>query len=225
MTSNRLLNVATGLMVACALTITGLVIRRELFATPGRRPTSVPRTPERVANWKEIAAAGTRMGPADAPVIITEFSDFQCPYCRRLAPVLKEIQGRYPGRVAISYRHFPIARHPFAATAAQASECAGAQERFEAYHDALFDTADSIGKRPWIEFAAIAGVRDMKAFQKCLSDSTYKQRVEADQAVGKELRLVGTPTIIVNEWRWHGAPTTAALDSLVKSQLDRPSRR
>jgi protein-disulfide isomerase len=222
--SSRLLGVATGIVVVCAVTVTALTVRRELFATPKRGP-SAPRSPEKVANWRAIADAGTRIGPAAAPIIVPEFSDFQCPFCRRLAPVLKELKAKYPLEVAVSYRHFPIPRHAHAGVAAQASECAGAQGRFEAYHDALFASADSIGKLSWADFARTAGVPDTKRFERCLADSTYKSRVEQDVKAGMDARVRGTPTVLVNEWRLVGAPSLVTLDSVVQTEMARRKRQ
>jgi protein-disulfide isomerase len=206
----------------CAVTVTGLKIYEVTRGRPAPATTRrAPPKPEKTSNWQAIAAAGTRMGPPTAPVTITEFSDFQCPYCRRLAPVLKELRARYPSEVAVSYRHFPIPRHQHARIAAQASECAAAQGRFEAFHDALFAQVDSIGRLPWGRFARSAGVIDATRFDSCLADSTFKGRIEADIAAGNQLGVTGTPTVLVNQWRLVGAPTRQALDSLIRLELSR----
>ena len=223
MPTNRLINIATLVLVVCALTVTGLVVRRELFATP-RRTAAASRAPQRVTEWRSVADGGRIMGPANSAVVITEFSDFQCPYCRRLAPTLKQLRSKYVGQVAVSYRHFPLPRHEHAVAAALASECASEQGRFEEYHDALFQQADSIGKKAWAEFASSAGVANRRAFEQCMSDSTHLSRVNADLAAGQELRVTGTPTVLVNEWRLRGTPALGVLDSIIQAEITRRKR-
>ena len=135
---NFLSTATTVVLTLCALVLTGILVRREFF--PGITATA----PREVEHWSQLASAGHTMGPANAPVRILEFSDFQCPYCARLQPTLQAIRAKYPDRVAVVYRHFPLADHPHAMQAALASECAAAQGRFERFHDILFAAPDSI---------------------------------------------------------------------------------
>lgn len=201
-------------LVLCAVIITALVVRREFFPAP---PSSeLPR--RRVADWQSYAAAGQRMGPAKSRVTIVEFSDFQCPFCRTLALRLDTLRQRYPNDVAVIYRHYPLPQiHPYARTAAVATECAAAQGKFQALHDALYAQQDSIGKLQVATFASRAGVPDTTALLACVRDSVTAPRIQEDVQAGDRLGITGTPGVLVNELFLGGAPTLAQLDSLVRS--------
>ena len=211
MSTDRLLNVAVGVLTLCALVTTGLVVRRELSAPP------VPSTaPTHVAEWRDFGRHGQRMGPSGAPVTIVVFSDFQCPYCGVLMERLKELRSAHPTEVAVVYRHFPVEGHRHAAAAARASECAAAQGRFEPFHDALFAARDSIGVIPWNRFATVAGVRDLGAFQACAGSSVPVAALARDSAAARSLRVSGTPTILINGLRLVGAPPMDSLQAYVR---------
>lgn len=150
------LNAATAVLVLCAVVVTSVVVRREFFS-----PEPAPHRYAAVTNWADYAEDGHRSGPADASVTIVTFSDFQCPACRVLETNLQLLQARHPDRVAVVYRHLPLASHPFAIAAARASECAAAQQRFQEYRNALYARQDSIGVASWARFAVIADVPDL----------------------------------------------------------------
>lgn len=183
----------TYVLVACAIVVAGLVARREFFSGPAAPAPEV----RRVEGWQAIAATGSLLGPADAPLRIVEFSDFQCPFCATVRPELRKLQKEHPGKVAIVYRHLPLEKiHPHALLAANASECAGAQGRFEAYHDALFARQDSIGARDWRQYAEDARVSDLPEFERCVSERRYEARVADDMEEADRIGVRGTPTFI-----------------------------
>lgn len=189
---------ATSLLVICALAVSAAVVRREFFPSKAAA-ASAEAAPRRVGNGAEIAAAGQRMGPADAPVRIVEFSDFQCPFCATFAETLRKLRAKYPDRVMVLYRHAPLDQiHPHARRAALASECAGEQGRFEAYHDRLFAQQDSIGTKPWERFAAEAGVRDTAAFSQCVRDERLMPNVKRDADLAQRTGIDVTPTVVID---------------------------
>lgn len=202
----------TALLVACAVAITAVVVRREMFpaaAGPDMRPRAVD-------NWEQIVSAGRWIGSPRAPVHIVEFSDFQCPFCARTHPVIEAVRRRHPERVAVLYRHFPLdAIHPHARPAAVASECAGEQGRFAEMASHLFAQQDSLGAKPWARFAAEAGVGDAAAFERCLRDPRMLENIDRDAKVGTETDIEVTPTLVINGILRPGAVTEAQLDSLV----------
>lgn len=207
-------NALTGVLVVCAVVVTGLLVRRE-FADA--RPTSPAIAVGSVANWRELAATGSIIGSPDAPLKIVEFSDFQCPSCARSRVALEAIQAEHPDLVALVYRHFPLTDiHPHALPAAIAAECAGEQARFGAYHDALFQQQDSIGARPWRGFAKDAGVRDLDAFDACVRAERPRSRIAADMASGQGLRVSGTPTFIFRERMVSGTTSIPLLAEWVR---------
>ena len=90
----------------------------------------------------EVAAIGPALGPDDAPITIVEFSDFQCPYCKRVVPTLHQLHEKYADQVRIVFRHLPLDKiHDRARPAAEASACANQQNGFWAFHDMLFENS------------------------------------------------------------------------------------
>lgn len=217
MKKELLSNVATGVLVLCALLVTGLVVRREFFPPA---PLAVRDGGELIPGWEEYARGGHSMGPADAPLTLVEFSDFQCPACRVLSASLQEIREEYPDDIRVVYRHFPLKTHEAAIPAALASECAAAQGRFEPFHDALFARQDSVGALPWTRFAQEAGVPDVTAFERCMAGSAAAAAaLNADTLAGQKLQVRGTPTLLVNGKRYNGAPPTHALEQIIREEL------
>lgn len=217
MSQDRLLNAAIAIVAVCALTLTGVVLFRN---TPPAIAAPASLGAVTVDNWKEYAVGGVRMGPATAPVQIVEFADFECPYCATAAGRLDSLRRRYPSQVAVIYRHFPLEQiHPAARPAALAAECAAQQGRFEAFHNTLFAARDSVRARAWTWLATQAGVPDPAALTRCVAANTSAPRLAADIAAANRLGVMVTPTLLVNNQRLDGAPTTAVLDSLVAAQL------
>lgn len=180
----------------------------------------------RVANWQEYTQPGSRMGIDSAVVTIVNFSDFQCPFCRRLSQALRELRQKYPQDVSLIYRHYPLsAIHSSAAAAALASECAGEEGAFEAYHDLLYSVQDSLGLVSWTSLATRAGLADTVAFAACVRSDKQKPRIDTDMAAAERLGIRGTPMLLVNDIRVSGAPSTAELDSLIQLQLGRNKTR
>lgn len=208
---------STAVLVICAVIVTGLLVRRELQPSD---PTSRAVEAVQVPEWQGYAAAGTRMGPADTPVTIVVFSDFQCPACRVLAERLQTVRGDRGNDVAVVYRHHPLRSHPHARMAARASECAGRQGRFEAMHDALFQSQSSIGTRTWDDIAKGAGVGNLDQFGRCMQDAGMDSLLARDAAQAKRLGIDATPTFLINDTRFVGALPLATLNR----QIDRAMR-
>jgi NhaA family Na+:H+ antiporter len=209
----------TAVLAVCALTITGLVVRREL--RPAAERAAAP--PARVAEWRAVGRTGHRTGPPSAPVVIVEFSDFECPYCAAAQPLVRRLAARYPRQVAVVYRHFPLdAIHPHARAAAAAAECAGEQGRFDAYADSLFARQKQLGAFSWTALAHAVGVRDTAAYARCLGAPATADRVASDLAAGRSLGIPGTPSFLVNDRLLPGAQSFEALDSAVTAALAPP---
>lgn len=215
MSRERLLDIAVATLVLCALVTTTLVVRREFFV--GMASAAVP---SRIKEWRDYSRDGHRMGPADAPVSVIVFSDFQCPYCAALMEGLRTLRSEHPREVAVIYRHFPLASHKAAVAAVRASECAAAQGRFEAYHDALFAGRDSIGHLPWESFAREAGITDLPRFRECAAETGPLPALARDTVAGKRLEVTGTPTLLINETRLQGLPPMDTLRSYVQRALE-----
>jgi predicted DsbA family dithiol-disulfide isomerase len=211
-------------LVLCAVVVTGLVVRREFFRSPGAAASAAPEPVTVVDDWRGYAAEGHRWGPDAAPVSLVVFSDYQCPACRRLAEDLKAIRADFPEQVAVVIRHIPIASHPFALPAARASECAARQERFIAFHHALFAGQALIGVDPWTRFAQDARLPDLPAFDACMAETGPVAAVERDRAAGRRLEVDRTPTLLINEHRYAGAPPLSTLRERVQRAVEQASR-
>jgi protein-disulfide isomerase len=204
-----------GVLVTCALVTTGLVVRREVFAT-APPPAQAEQKPIFNKDWRTQLAKGIHMGPGQAPVQLLEFADFECPFCASFHKDLKTLRTRYPSQVALTYVHFPLPMHRFAEPAARAAECAGDQGRFEAMYDLLFEQQDRFGLKPWGEFASEAGVADSAAFELCIKRTEPVPLVTEGKALGNTLDVQGTPTVVINGWKLGRPPTLDELDHMVK---------
>jgi len=145
-----------------------------------------------------VEAVGPQLGPRSAPVTIVEFSDFQCPFCRRLAPTLRELARRYPSQVHLVFRNMPLTSiHHAAERAAKAGACAAAQGKFWEMHDLMFAEQSSLSPDALKEKAHRLKL-DSKVFDQCLdSDATLKS-VQIDEAAAERLGLTSTPSSFVN---------------------------
>lgn len=215
MRQETVVNLALGILCSCAVVVTGITIKNQL----DMRAKNAPQKPTVVKDWEKYAAIGHRMGPANAPVVITEFSDFQCPFCRRMHDMLKTVEDKHPGEIALVYRHYPLAMHQHAMAAAMAAECAGAQGKFAAMHDLLFVQQDSLGKESWQGFATQAGVPDMTAFTSCLTSSEPTAVIARDTAAGNAIQVTGTPTLLINDLKIPGVTDEKQLDQYIQDGL------
>lgn len=169
----------------------------------------------------EVAATGPSRGPEGAPVTIIEFSDFQCPYCKRVAPTIAEILGKYPEQVRLVFRHLPLDRiHPRARPAAEAAVCADDQGQFWAYHDRIFSDTGNLADEDLERFASELGL-EMEAFQRCLSEGTSDAVVSADAEAAAALGLRGTPAFFVNGIPLRGAQPASQFVSIIEEELAR----
>jgi protein-disulfide isomerase len=208
----------TAILVACALVTTGLVIRREFFAATPQ--ASAAEKPRYIEDWRSHLADGVRIGSLQAPIQIIEFADFECPFCAQFHTTLKDVEQKYPGKVGVSFVHFPLPGHRFAEPAARASECAADQGRFETMQDELFSNQNAFGLKPWSDFAAAAGVADLDAFGICVKRETPVPRIEEGIRAGEELDVRSTPTIIINGWKLGQPPSADQLQQMVRAILD-----
>jgi protein-disulfide isomerase len=162
----------------------------------------------------EVSVDGAPLrGPKSAPITIVEFSDFHCPFCKRVNPTLKEIEEKYGEKVRIAFRDFPLDQlHPAARKAHEAARCAQEQGKFWAYHDALFDKAPRASAQDLKTYAREVGL-DTTKFDQCLTTEKYKEMVQKDIDEGARLGVQGTPMFFIN-----GRPLSGAqpLDRFVQ---------
>ena len=120
------------------------------------------------------------IGPADAPITIVEFSDYQCPYCQAwYQQTFDQLMANYPGKILFVYRDLPLPGHPESLPAAEAANCAGEQGAYWKFHDDLFSGQYSLGRAAYEQYASDLGL-DTAAFTACLDDHRYQAEVKAD---------------------------------------------
>jgi protein-disulfide isomerase len=168
------------------------------------------------------AAAGTHIrGPANAPVTLEEFGDFQCPPCGKLAEPIGQIEKDYGQRLRVIFRHFPFAIHQHGLDAAFAAEAAGLQNRFWEMHDVLYREQAAWSNAPDVHllFNAYAGMLglNIERFKKDLESEQVKERVVHDQQRGKSVGVSSTPTIFINN---HMVPATSLNPAGLRAAID-----
>ena len=174
---------------------------------------------------EQVDAVGPQRGPADARITIVEFSDFQCPFCGRLAPVLKQLQDAYPSDIRLIFRNLPLRSiHPQAAAAAQAGLCAGAQGKFWQMHDAMYADQNSLGVAALKQKAQRLGL-DMTRFNQCMASGEGSASIKADEEAGQRLAVVGTPASFVNGRFVDGAEPLYKWRALVDDELSRAAAK
>ena len=178
----------------------------ELRLEPLRVPVELTNTPVR--------------GPADAPVTIVEFSDFQCPFCKQIQPVIQQLRQRYPAQVSWRFKDLPlISIHPGAQSAAEAARCAGEQGKFWEYRDALFK-ADRITLDMHKGVAESLSL-DSEPFLSCLQSEKYRDAVQTDSKEAQDLGISGTPTFVINGIVLSGAQPLEAFTRVIEGELRR----
>ena len=144
-------------------------------------------------------------GPAGAPVTLVEYGDFECPYCGRAYPIVKQIQQRMGSRLRFIFRNFPLKEsHPHAEHAAEAAEAAGAQGKFWEMHDRLYQRQFALEDSSLAEYAADLGL-DVARFTQELAQGTQAPRVREDFRSGVSSGVNGTPTFFINGARHDGS--------------------
>lgn len=160
-------------------------------------------------------------GPKDAAVVIVEFSDFQCPFCRQAVPVVKEILKDYGDRVLFVYRDFPLESiHPQAVLAALAGECAHEQGGFWPMHDKIFENQEEISEANLKTYAVQIGLNSIQ-FGTCLQSAKYLAEVEQDLQDGIEAGVRATPTFFINGLKVEGAIPFNTFEQIILSELSR----
>ena len=159
--------------------------------------------------------AGPSLGPAGARLTIVEFSDFECPFCRKLQPILRRVLKRWPKEVRLVYKHLPLERHRHAFGAAKATVCADKQGLFWEFHDALYRENQDLSPQGMTSIAKSLGM-ELRQFKGCLEDEVTRRAVQSDRALARRARVTGTPTLFINKKR---VRNVSQLESEVEAML------
>lgn len=212
--------IATGLLVACAVIVTVVVVWQQFF-TPA--PEALPQQPQTRELSEEEWARAVGETATNPAVTIVEFFDFQCPFCKQGLPALSHVVETFGEDVQVIRRHLPLKEiHPAAIPAAIAAECAREQGKFDAYHAMLFANQDSLSAEQSLYegFADELGIEDIDAFADCVTDQEPLSRIQADAALAKDLQISSTPTLVINGTVFPGAPSPEALETIVGSMIE-----
>ena len=209
-----------------ALAQTG-VARTALYDAIIKDGKSAP-DPERRTVTMPAGTAPFR-GAANAKVVIQEFSDFQCPFCKRVEPTVDELLKAYPGKIKVVWRNLPLPFHadaPLAAEAAREAYVQKGNEGFTKMHDLLFQhQGDQDGlKRAALEsYAAQIGL-DTTKFTKALDDRTHKNTIEAEKKAADDGGVSGTPAFTIGPYYLSGAQPLTKFKKLVERVLTEPAQ-
>ena len=167
----------------------------------------------------QVAAEGPTRGADGAQVTIVEFADFQCPYCRRMFPVLKKVVEQHPADVRLVFRELPLTElHPNALGAAKAALCARDQGKFWEMHYALFADQDGLDVEGLKRTAAKVGL-EAQPFANCFASDKTKAPIEIDIKAAAQYGVNATPGLFVNGRFFSGAMSYSAMEAAVEEEL------
>jgi protein-disulfide isomerase/uncharacterized membrane protein len=182
----------------------------------------------KVGTWRGLPASGKTLGPADAPIRIEEFTDFQCPFCSRAHDVMLQVVEKYPGKIHLMHRDYPLDHncnpavpepfHPDACAAAFFARCAADQDLFWPYESLLFHNQRKLKKAAMLSFAEQAGL-DLDKMNACVQSETTHKAVLADIEEGMKRGITGTPAFFVNGEAIVGARPIEFWDEKIRSLL------
>jgi protein-disulfide isomerase len=216
---------AVGILVGYVAWGRGATVTAAAPAAAAQQPSGpvveAPVTPQSQFTRYNIPTEGyPSLGPADAKITIVEFSDFQCPYCRRFQQeTYQALLDAYPRQIRFVYRNLPLppTMHPDAMSAAVASLCANDQNAYWAYHDKLF-SSETLGEKTYIQYATDLGL-NVEEFTACLSSGKHDEFIKQDTDFSTKLGVQSTPTFFVNGLAIVGAQPLSSFQQLIDKEL------
>ncbi len=168
----------------------------------------------------EVAAIGPSKGPENAPITIVEFSDFQCPYCARAEPTVKDLLEleKYKGKIRLVFRDYPLEFHKLAPKAAEAAHCAGDQGKYWEMHGRLFAGTPKLELTDLKAYAREIQL-DAGRFDKCLDSGEKAKVVQEHFKAGAEAGVRGTPAFFINGRLISGAQPLEAFKTIIDAEL------
>ena len=168
----------------------------------------------------KVDTTGFAKGPQDAPITIVEFADYECGYCSRAMESINTVMAKYPGKIRLVYRDFPLEFHQNAVPASIAARCAGAQSKFWEMHIKLFENQSGLTAENFTKWAQELGL-DMTKFDACSKDQMVMASIQADIQAGSSLGVSGTPAFFVNGISLSGAQPPEAFVKIIDRELSR----
>ena len=200
----------------------------------GRSASTVPNSPTEIAQ-ATVGPTATNpapmrydvpvgnspfLGPEDAPITLIEFSDYECPYCRKwYQETYPQIMQDYQGKIRFVYRDFPLTGlHANASPAAEAAYCAREQGKYWAFHDKLFSGELALGLDTYTQYATDIDL-NLEQFNNCVSTNKYQSTVEANYQFAANLGIQSTPTFFINGLAIVGAQSYAVFKQVIDQEL------
>ncbi len=166
-----------------------------------------------------VAARDHVQGDSNAPVILVEYGDYECPHCRHACPIVKQVQKHFGKQLGFVFRNFPLKEiHPNAESAAETAEFAAGQNRFWEMHDAIYENQDALGPPLLLELAERMELSG-QALASALKEGEYAKRVKEDFIGGIRSGVNGTPTFFINGKRHDGPFELADLVGAIQAHL------
>lgn len=156
-------------------------------------------------------------GKADAPITLIEYSDFQCPYCKKAQPSIKALEEKYGDKLRVVFMHQPLAMHKMARPAAIAANAADKQGKFWEYHDAVF-ASEGLDEDKLVAIAKSLGL-DMARWEKDRKSTDVDAAVAADVARAEKWKITSTPTFLVNGYKVKGAQPPEFFERIIEAEL------
>jgi protein-disulfide isomerase len=193
--------------------------KTEVPAAPAAPAAEAEKGPEQDKTvFKVDPGSSPSKGPKNAPLTMVIFSDFQCPFCKRVEPTLTQIEKEYGGKVRQVWKNYPLPFHNNAEPAAEAAMAAGAQGKFWEMHDKLFENNTAL-ERPNLEKYAQELGLNMSKFKADMDASKYKSQIEAETKEGQAVGVNGTPAVFINGRKISGAYPLETFKKIVDEEL------
>jgi len=196
---------------------------QQVVAAPAQAPAAQAAGPEANPAFTryDIPTEGfPSLGPQDAEIVLVEFSDYQCPFCKRwYDEVYQQLLATYPGKIRLVYRNLPLTSiHPDAMSAAVAGLCAGEQESFWQFHDKLFSNEYGLGRSAYTQYATDLEL-DTASFESCLDSGKFDQFIKEDMNFSLNLGVQSTPTFFINGLAVVGAQPLDVFKQVIDKEL------
>jgi protein-disulfide isomerase len=161
-------------------------------------------------------------GDPDAPIVLVEYGDYQCPYCAAAHPIVKDLLGRFHPHLALVFRHFPLSEaHPLAFAAAQTAEFGAERNRFWEMHDALYMNQPRLSLQTFFALAQALGL-PQNELQTALTGDRYADKIRSDFLNGVRSDVNGTPCFFINGVRHEGPWSFEGLSAAIQAAQMRP---
>ena len=168
---------------------------------------------------KQVLSSAPRRGNVNAPLLLVEFGDFECPVCKEVSPIIKNALRNHADDFQQIWVHaINTELHPNSLAAATASECASKQGKFWEFHDALFENQEELSPALYQQIGVAIGL-NIPSFQECLKDPATKEIIDAHRSFTSLAEVTETPYLSLNSAILSGSFTAEELESFIQSQL------